>query len=84
VVSQQCLNAGKTKWWDCTQDRKDHGDKPLVAWYLEQMRLYEETYGVRILDYLDLHYYPESKGLARRPAGCSTIQDKRLRSPRLP
>ncbi len=82
VVSQECLDAGKTKWWDCTQDRKAHGDLPLAAWYLDQMRKYEQQHDVRILDYLDLHYYPESKGLARRPAGCPSIQAKRLRSTR--
>jgi Glycoside hydrolase family 44 len=82
VVSQQCLNEGKTRWWECTQDRKAHGDLPLVAWYLAEMRKYEQQSGVRILDYLDLHYYPESTGLARRPAGDSTLQAKRLRATR--
>ncbi|HWO26546.1 MAG TPA: glycoside hydrolase family 44 protein [Kofleriaceae bacterium] len=82
VVSQQCLNEGKTKWWECTQDRKAHGDLPLVAWYLAAMRAYEQENGVRILDYLDLHYYPESPGLSRQPAGDSIMQAKRLRATR--
>jgi hypothetical protein len=37
---------------------------------------------VRILDYLDLHYYPESSGLSRQPAGNKDMQDKRLRATR--
>ncbi len=82
VVSQQCLDEGKTSWWECTQDRKAHGNLPLVAWYLEKLRQHEQQNGVRLLDYLDLHYYPEASGLARQPAGGPSIQAKRLRSTR--
>lgn len=46
-------------WWNTRPDRRAHGDIPFVEWYLQQMHLYEETHGVRILDYLDEHYYPQ-------------------------
>jgi hypothetical protein len=30
----------------------------MVEWYLQQMNGYEQQTGTRLLDYLDLHYYP--------------------------
>lgn len=47
-------------WWNHPQDRLAHGDVPLVEWYLQQMQAYETEHGVRILDYLDEHYYPQN------------------------
>lgn len=63
-------------------DRAAHGNKPLVQWYLEQMRTYEERHGTRILDYLDLHYYPQASNVALKPAGDAATQALRLRSTR--
>jgi hypothetical protein len=40
-------------------DRIAHGDVPLDAWYLQKLRDYERTTGVRLLDVFDLHYYPQ-------------------------
>jgi hypothetical protein len=42
-----------------TPDRKAHGGEALVPWLLDQARAYEEATGIRILHYLDLHYYPQ-------------------------
>jgi hypothetical protein len=61
-------------------DHAAHGD--YVPWYLKQMQAYEQTHGVRILDYLDLHYYPQANGVSLAPAGDSTTQALRLRSTR--
>ena len=33
--------------------------------YLEQMKKGEEEHGIRLLDVLDIHYYPEAKGQCR-------------------
>lgn len=33
--------------------------------YLEQMKKAEEEHGIRLLDVLDIHYYPEAKGQCR-------------------
>jgi hypothetical protein len=41
-------------------DRRAHGDVPLTAWYLRQLREHEQKTGVRILDVLDLHFYPQT------------------------
>jgi hypothetical protein len=39
-------------------DRKAHGDVPLVEYYLRKLHDYEVRTGVRVLDVLDLHFYP--------------------------
>ncbi|MBI3461411.1 glycoside hydrolase family 44 protein, partial [Candidatus Acetothermia bacterium] len=56
-------------WWNTRSDRRAHGDVPLTDWYLQQMKLYEQQHGTRILDYLDLHYYPQALGVTLSPAG---------------
>ena len=53
-----------------------------VPWYLQQMQAYEQAHGVRILDYLDLHYYPQATGVSLSPAGNAATQALRLRSTR--
>jgi hypothetical protein len=40
-------------------DRKAHGDVPLIAWYLQKLAEHEKKTGVRILDVLDVHIYPQ-------------------------
>lgn len=74
--------AGGGSWWNRAPDRQAHDNMPLVAWYLEQMQLYEQQQGVRILDYLDLHYYPQASGVALASAGNAEIRAQRLRSTR--
>jgi hypothetical protein len=63
-------------------DYKNHGNVAFVPWYLAQMQTYEQNNGVRILDYLDLHYYVAASGVALSPAGNSATQALRLRSTR--
>ena len=46
------------------------------------MRDYEQQHGTRILDYLDLHYYPQAQGVALHGAGDARSQALRLRSTR--
>ncbi len=62
-------------------DYVTHGNQYQVAWYLQQMRQYEQTNGVRLLDYLDLHFYPQN-GAALTAAGNAALQALRLRSTR--
>jgi hypothetical protein len=54
-------------------DRRAHENLPLVEWYLRKLREYEQKTGTRILDLLDLHYYPQAKNVysdaADRPTG---------------
>ena len=65
-------------------DREAHGGVWFAEWYLQQMRIYEQQHGTRILDYFDEHYYPSADAgcLALCPAGEANIQQLRLRSTR--
>lgn len=70
------------EWWLNPQDRMAHGDIPFIEWYLQQMQAYETQTGQRILDYLDLHFYPAAPGVTLAPAGDAATQALRLRSTR--
>ena len=63
-------------------DQDAHGGIPLVAYYLQQMQQHEEETGVRILDYFDLHFYPQGIGVAFNEAGDPNLHALRLRSTR--
>jgi hypothetical protein len=41
-------------------DRDAHGDKAWYDWMLDQAKAYEVQHGVRVLDVLTVHYYPQS------------------------
>src|SRR5450756_93397 len=74
-------------WWNNPVDRNNHGGVPFAEWYLQQMRAYEQQNGIRILDYLDLHYYPQDnypsgQGIFSQNLGDATLQALRLRSTR--
>ena len=51
---------------DCTDgpDRQAHGGTPFVQWYLEQSCAVAQQAGVRPIDYLDVHFYPQANGVA--------------------
>lgn len=68
--------------WVTPDDRNAHGGTPFVAWYLQQMRSYEQITGTRLIDYFDLHYYPQADGVSLASAGCASTQALRLRSTR--
>ncbi len=61
-------------------DKAAHGGVGFSEWYLQQMKLYEQQNGVRILDYFDQHYYPAQDGVALAPTGDAATQQLRLRS----
>jgi uncharacterized repeat protein (TIGR01451 family) len=63
-------------------DHAAHGDTDFVEWYLQQMNLYEQQNGVRILDYLDVHSYPYANGVTSQDLGNADLQAVRLRSTR--
>lgn len=44
-------------------DRRAHGDVPFLAWYLKKLAEHEKTTGVRVLDVLDVHMYPQAEGV---------------------
>ena len=43
--------------WSDPTDRTAHGGVPLIEYYLQQMAAASQTYGVRLLDYVDIHAY---------------------------
>lgn len=64
-------------------DRRAHGDLPLIPWYLQSLAAREKANGKRLLDVLDVHYYPMAPGVRDgnedvSPAGAA----RRLRSTR--
>ena len=40
-------------------DRAAHGGTDISSWYLQQFAKREQQTGTRLLDYFDLHYYPQ-------------------------
>ena len=63
-------------------DYQSHGEVYFVEWYLQQMAAYEQQNGVRILDYLDLHIYPQTSNVFSGELGDAEVQAARLRSTR--
>ena len=65
-------------------DRRAHEDVPLVEWYLRRLREHEQKTRTRVLDVLDLHYYPQASNVYGGGAGGSdrNTQLLRLRSTR--
>lgn len=68
-------------WWNHPQDRLAHGNTPFLEWYLQQMKAYDTAHQQRILDYLDVHFYPQN-GVFSTGAGNAATQALRLRSTR--
>jgi hypothetical protein len=44
-------------------DRRAHGDLPLLVWYLQRLAEYERRFGRRLVDVIDVHFYPQGAGL---------------------
>jgi hypothetical protein len=44
-------------------DRRAHDDQPLLAWYLKKLAEHEKKTGVKVLDVLDVHLYPQADGV---------------------
>jgi hypothetical protein len=57
-----------------------HGSVPLTQWYLRQVRQYQEAHGVRLVDVLDVHYYPQASGVSLSGDESAATSARRLRS----
>jgi glycosyl hydrolase family 44 len=62
-------------------DRRAHGDVPLIPWYLRKLREHEQKTGVKLLDILDVHFYPMAEGVHEGKTDAFT-NARRLRSTR--
>lgn len=58
-------------------DREAHGGVPMIEYYLQQFRKYSQSYGVRLLDYLDVHGYfaPDYPAGSGNSVGFATAGD---------
>lgn len=65
-------------------DRRAHEDMPHLAWYLRELAAHEKKTGEKLIDILDVHYYPQSDGIGVGTKG--EVDPKtvatRMRSPR--
>lgn len=72
--------------WSNPVDREAHGGTPLIEYYLKQFAAAQTTYGVRLLDYVDLHTYfaaeYQGNSVAFTTAGDTGMQQARLDSTR--
>ncbi|MBC8098886.1 MAG: glycoside hydrolase family 44 protein, partial [Armatimonadetes bacterium] len=62
-------------------DRNAHGGIPFLDWYMQQMQAYEQLNGTRLLDYIDVHFYPQN-GVALNSDVTPAMAALRLRSTR--
>ena len=69
--------------WQNPTDRDAHGGVPLIEYYLQQFKKYDDVNHVRLLDYLDLHTYFAADNLAFSTAGDTAAQEARLDSTRV-
>ncbi len=65
-------------------DRISHGNKPLLPWWLAKVREHEKRTGVRLLDVLDVHFYPQAAGIGIGSSGSTdpALAALRIRSTR--
>jgi hypothetical protein len=54
------------------QNASDADGRNFIDWYLDQARAAERKEGSRLIDYLDLHWYPEAQGGGERITGTGT------------
>ncbi|HTP50999.1 MAG TPA: glycoside hydrolase family 44 protein [Anaeromyxobacteraceae bacterium] len=50
-------------------DRRGHGDVPFLPWYLRKLAQHEKKTGERLLDVVDVHFYPMGQGIAGARGG---------------
>jgi hypothetical protein len=61
-------------------DRLAHGGLPFVAWYLQQVCANPLSGGKHLVDYLDLHYYPQGTNVSLSDADDPATARVRLRA----
>jgi hypothetical protein len=80
-----CLHSAVDKNARRTQpDRAAHGGMALLPWWLREVRAQENRTGVKLVDLVDVHFYPQGKGMGLGTDG-STDADtaaRRIRSTR--
>ncbi len=79
-LDAQLIGQGKGTWNE-PPDFTAHGKVPLTKWYLQQLNEYEKKNGVRLVDILDFHFYPQANvdGKPHDPA----VMEKRVQETRV-
>jgi len=72
--------------WSNPADRTAHGGIPMIEYYLQQMNAAQALYGIRLLDYVDIHGYVagtyNGSSVAFTTAGDTGEQQVRMNSTR--
>lgn len=65
-------------------DRRAHGDEALLPWYLRNLRAHEQKTGIKVLDIVDVHFYPQGEGAGLGTTGATDPETaaRRIRSTR--
>ena len=65
-------------------DRLSHGGKALLPWWLSKLREHERKTGVRLVDAVDVHFYPQGDGIGIETSGRTDAETsaRRIRSVR--
>jgi len=75
--------------WSNPVDREAHGGVPMIEYYLQQFKNYSQQYGIRLLDYVDIHGYfaPDypagGSSVAFTTAGDTGEQEARMNATRV-
>ena len=75
--------------WGDPIDREAHGGVPMIEYYLKQFNSYSQQYGIRLLDYVDIHGYfaPDypvgGNSVAFTTAGDTGEQEARMNATRV-
>jgi hypothetical protein len=73
--------------WSDPTDRQAHGGVPMIEYYLQQFNKYSQMYGIRLIDYVDVHSYfaPDYKGnsVAFTTSGNTEQQQARMNGTRV-
>ncbi|HFC12310.1 MAG TPA: hypothetical protein ENJ56_05650, partial [Anaerolineae bacterium] len=64
------------------EDKAKHGYQDFLPWFLSQLQQYEQENGTRLLDVLDIHYYPEGLYEIKTEDENEEIAAQRIRSVR--
>jgi hypothetical protein len=60
-------------------DRRSHGDVPLLPWWLGKLREHEERTAARLVDVLDVHFYPANPAIGAGTGGGTDRETAALR-----
>eukprot|EP01112_Ceratiomyxa_fruticulosa_P010552 TRINITY_DN2801_c0_g2_i1.p1 TRINITY_DN2801_c0_g2~~TRINITY_DN2801_c0_g2_i1.p1 ORF type:complete len:768 (-),score=150.73 TRINITY_DN2801_c0_g2_i1:159-2462(-) len=60
-------------------DSQAHNNVPVLQWFLQQLAAYKQAHNVELVDYLDLHWYPQATNVFSSDESALT-QGVRLRS----